>query len=313
MYKALVIGCGNIGAGYDFDNDKIITHAKALYLNSNFELSVFDPNINLANQVAAKYHCTSLTELTNEVLKEFDLISLCSPTSTHCDWLTKLFDLNIQLIICEKPVSNNLEELEILSNKYNSANSKVLVNYVRRFQPKYEELKHIIEKILTEEPLLNIQINYQKGFINNCSHALDLVEYLLNKPINFVEVKKGSCQYDFLDNDPTLSLQAKWNDINLNILGVAGVHFGLLSIDLFFKYTHISIKDAGQTIEIMEASDKKQFFSLLEKKQTLTNCNKDFMVSVIEKAHLFLSRKLTDDNFLQSISLNKKMLNYLYN
>ena len=44
MFKALLIGCGNIGALYDFDNTQILTHAKGYALHPAFELTVFDIN-----------------------------------------------------------------------------------------------------------------------------------------------------------------------------------------------------------------------------------------------------------------------------
>jgi hypothetical protein len=35
MYNALLIGCGNIGAMYEWDNDHILTLAKAYFNSGN--------------------------------------------------------------------------------------------------------------------------------------------------------------------------------------------------------------------------------------------------------------------------------------
>jgi len=40
MYKALVIGCRNIGAMYDFEKESILTYTKALIQNGNFEVKI---------------------------------------------------------------------------------------------------------------------------------------------------------------------------------------------------------------------------------------------------------------------------------
>lgn len=313
MFKALVIGCGNIGAGYDFDNEKIMTHAKALSLNKNFELSVYDTDYSLATKVAAKYNCSIEQEINSEVVSKFDCISLCTPTPTHYSYLQLLFQNAIKLVICEKPVSNSLDELDSIASDYMQSSTKVLVNYVRRFQPKFSELKLLINELLQKEELLNINIKYQKGFINNCSHALDLLEFLINKPIDFTDIKKSNAIYDFLNSDPTPSMQALWNKTNVSIVGLTNINYGLLDIELYFQSTRIIIKDAGQTIEIDEMADKLKAFSLLKHHKTISDCNKDFMVSIIQKAESFLNNQTVDDNFLSSIALNKKMLNYLYN
>lgn len=313
MFKALVIGCGNIGAGYDFDNEKIMTHTKALSLNKNFELSVYDTDYSLATKVAAKYNCSIEHEINSEVVSKFDCISLCTPTQTHYSYLQLLFQNAIKLVICEKPVSNSLDELDSITSDYKQSSTKVLVNYVRRFQPKFSDLKLLINELLQKEELLNVNIKYQKGFINNCSHALDLLEFLVNKPIDFTAIKKSNIAYDFLNSDPTLSMLAFWNKTSISIVGLTHINYGLLDIELYFQSTRITIKDAGQTVEIYQMENPSKVFSLLTPVKNLTECNKDFMVSIIQKAESFLNNQTVDDNFLSSIALNKKMLNYLYN
>jgi hypothetical protein len=42
MYKALIIGCGNIGALYDFDTGSIASYAKAFHLDPEIEFDVYD-------------------------------------------------------------------------------------------------------------------------------------------------------------------------------------------------------------------------------------------------------------------------------
>ena len=50
MYKALVIGCGNIGALYDLESNKVLTHVKALTNHPGFEVTIFDTDSELANK-----------------------------------------------------------------------------------------------------------------------------------------------------------------------------------------------------------------------------------------------------------------------
>lgn len=309
----MVIGCGNIGALYDFDSEEILTHAKAYSQHKKFDFDIFDLNIELANKIAAKYNCTVQSELLFETLKKYDVVSICTPTDTHHRIVGKCIDAGVSLIICEKPVSNKIEELESIEKKYKEASSKIIVNYIRRFQPAYIELKSYIKNLLTKETLTNISIRYQRGFINNCSHAFDLIEFLLSEEITIVNYTETGRSYDYFTNDPTLSFCSKWNACNLIVTGLTNVKFSHFEIDLYFKYYKIKISDAGQTIEIYKSEENEQFLKPLQLQNQFTRkaCLKNYMLNTIEYAFLILEGSKIPDNFLNSTDLNKRMLSYI--
>ena len=89
MYRGLVIGCGNIGALYDFDNAQIITHAKAIHTDPRFSLSVFDINKELAKKISSKYNCEIIEEINEQTMQSFNCVSICTPTHTHYEFLEK--------------------------------------------------------------------------------------------------------------------------------------------------------------------------------------------------------------------------------
>lgn len=310
MYNSLIIGCGNIGAGYDFENEQVLTHAKALSLNKNFSFKVFDVDKNLAKKISERYKCDSEEDINEEVLKDFDLVSICSPTKTHFEYLTKCFDAKVKVIICEKPVSSNENDLPVLLEKYGSCASKVQVNYTRRFQPAYSDLKEKIIAILKEEKLTNISIRYQRGFINNCSHAVDLVEFLTDKKIELKNIQKSNFVYDHFENDPTLNLTANWDDTNINILGLSNVLFPYFDIDFYFESSKIEVKELGRTIEILKS---EKLFIPLKSKEIIKDAMKDNMINVLAEAEKLLKDSSRKDNFLDAVELNQKMLNYLNN
>lgn len=313
MYKALVIGCGNIGAGYDLDTDQVLTHVKAFSKNEKFLLSIFDTNKLLAKKISEKYNCNVVEEINNSTLTNFDCVSICSPTQTHFEYLTKTIDAKVKVIICEKPVSNNFLELQNLRNTFQKNSSRVIVNYFRRFQPSFIQLRKKIESIAQNEKLSNISIRYQRGFINNCSHAFDTIGFLMSKEIELTEIKKHNQINDHFENDSTLSIQAKWDETNVDILGLSNVLFSHFEIDLYFEFHKIIIKEAGQTIEIYKAEKSPAFLKPLVNQTTYTDCLKNYMCPVIENAETLLNNHLLEDNFMQSVNLNQRMLNYLNN
>ena len=182
--RALLIGCGNIGAQYDLhDAAKVWTHAKALSLQSNIEWAVTDSDAEKAQEVAKVYQVPFIEKLDGVNLGEFDLVSLTTPTTTHASILLQAFQNKVPVVICEKPVIASKEEKDELENAYRLSGTKVLVNYMRRFHPVYQELKEWIAAQPTKTSLQNIIVKYKRGFLNNASHAIDLLEGNTDHPV----------------------------------------------------------------------------------------------------------------------------------
>ncbi|WP_264535078.1 Gfo/Idh/MocA family protein [Flavobacterium sp. N1736] len=315
MYKVLVIGCGNIGAQYDINNNEIQTHVKAWCLNELTTVSIFDIDQILVTKVAEHYKCEIVSNISIDTLSKFDIVSICTPTFTHFKILSDALDAGVKTIICEKPISNSIEEMIQLKELYKNSHSKILVNYMRRFQPSFLNLKSFIHSDLRVEKLTNISIRYQRGFVNNCSHAMDLLEFLTNKEIRLDEIKIHNEVFDQFESDATLSLMAFWNNANLNILGLGDVLFSHFEIDLYFKTHKILIKNAGNDIEIYKSEDGSTFLLplILQEGLSKKDCLKNYMVPVTNHATELIENSKLEDNFINSINLNLKMLNYKNN
>jgi predicted dehydrogenase len=315
MYKALLAGCGNIGAMYDWQNEHVLTHAKAYAASGVIETSFFDMKQEQAVKVAERYNGKVITDIDADLENTFyDLFSICTPTSTHFDLLKKAFQKKIPVIICEKPISLEPFELDQLADLYFSSGSKVLVNYFRRFQPSFEKLREIIEFLKETEKLTSISIRYQRGFINNCSHAFDLLQFLFQEkysPDIFIVNRKV---YDHFENDPTISGYGEWLYANLSILGLQDVKFTHFEIDLYFTQSKIQIQNSGNNIIFLSNADTPTDYSPLVIRNDLSmqNCISDYMVPVVRRAIDLLQNK-GSDNFIEALKLNRTILNILIN
>jgi hypothetical protein len=86
-YKILIIGCGNIWAGYDFENEFIQTHAKAFYLHPKFQLTFFDIDAQLAQKIDSRYHSEFLVKIEETNLSNFvDLICFNEEIIEKSNW-----------------------------------------------------------------------------------------------------------------------------------------------------------------------------------------------------------------------------------
>jgi predicted dehydrogenase len=313
MYKALLIGCGNIGAMYDWDNEQVLTHAKAFSKIDEIEVDYFDINNQQSSMVAGRYNGNVIFDLDKAFENDFyDIISICTPTSSHYNLLYKALKRKIPVIICEKPISTIKNEIDELITLYGVSESKVLINYIRRFQLSFQKLKNIIAILQKSDELSSVSIRYQRGFINNCSHALDLLQFLFHEefiPANFIINRKD---FDHFENDPTISGYCEWMNANINILGLQNVKYSNFEIDLYFNKTKILIQNSGNDILFysMENINKGIMKLEVQIEKNMSNCLENYMMPVAEKA-LQLLKNNGDDNFNASILLNKTILNIL--
>ena len=298
---ALLIGCGDIGANYDFNSKDIFTHAKALSkLKWIKKVDVFDSNILQLKKVSKKYNFNALNSFEAINFQNYYMVCISTPTNTHYDYLKYSLNSKVPLIICEKPISNSILELDKILSLYKSNKSRVIVNYFRRFSANYLKAVTVIENI--EESLKKVTIKYNKGFLNNCGHAFDIIEFLTKTDLNPKNVKVLQYKYDFFKDDPTISTNFISNKTEFIVQGKE-LKNKIFEINLSYDSFNVVLKNSGNDIQFYK-NDCLNF----EYNELLKDYMKDVYLN-IEK--LDLNKNLID-NFERSIALNKKqILNFL--
>jgi predicted dehydrogenase len=298
LNSALLIGCGNIGGLYDFDNKNFQSHAKMIY-NSDWikNIDVFDEDpINL-KKVASKYNFNLINNLPSKTLKDYDLVCISSPTNTHYYYLKKCLEFNVPLIICEKPISDCLNELEKLEELYNNSKSQVLVNYVRRFNRGYNLLKSEFKDFIND--IHTIKIDYHRGLLNNLSHAFDTINYFFDFELNFSNVKILNKTFDHFKKDPTVSLNFCENDIVFNVNGVISQK-SILTIEFISQNDRAVLSNSGNDFFYYKGG-----ILISEQKQLLKN----YMIDVYKHLFNIYSNNEKSDNFISSLNLNRNLIN----
>ena len=301
MVKALIIGCGNIGGLYDLENDNIQTHAKAISKNDWIEkVDVFDLDIELQKKISHKYGFNGL-DLNEKInFKNYDIVCINTPTDTHFQYLKLCLESKVRLIVCEKPISNSIGELDEIMSLYNSGKSKIIVNYFRRFLTSYLHLKNKINSI--KNKIKEIDIKYYKGFLNNCGHAFDTIEFLTETNLTPTNIKVLKKEYDFFNNDPTITANFFSDNIEFKVQGIDLNH---KTFEILFKFENqeILLKDSGNKIEISQ-NGVLNFES--------DDLIKNYMTDVYNEIKNIYFDKELRDNFNNSIMLNRKqILNFI--
>lgn len=312
MNKILIIGCGSIGAGYDIDNDLVLTHAKAFYLSGEFKMFFYDINSSIAKKVAEKYNGVFVDDLDLVMLAEFNIVSICTPTDSHFHLLSSCLRDKVPVIICEKPISMNLEQLDQLESLYNKSESRVIVNYFRRFLTQIQEVKKLYKELVTDrhDKVINVLIKYKKGFLNNCSHAFDLIEFITDQKVRLSQFSILQERIDHFNNDPTIVAHGLLDKASVIINGLYNTSLTIFEIEIITNSLVIDITRSGDTIFFynygIEAYIKSQV--IIKKFDHVLDNN---MLAVRNKACQMLNDAEVSDNFLSALQLNRHMLNLL--
>ena len=107
---------------------------------------------------------------------QIDVLSICSPTEKHFENLVIACKAGVKKIWLEKPSAENSKLIEKMIRIKNEFGVKVFVNYFRRYDPSFIELKNELVNIGN---LVSISGMYTKGLRNNASHLIDLLIWLV--------------------------------------------------------------------------------------------------------------------------------------
>jgi predicted dehydrogenase len=214
-----------------------------------------------------------------------------------------------KLVICEKPVDSDQIRLDKILSLYRKSNTKVLVNFFRHFQPGIIQLRNEINDVLADERCTNIVVSYQRGFHNNASHAIDLLEYLFGSTFDLSAAQITHKTNDEFDSDPTMSASCLWNGISVQFVGLANVEFSHFDIAIYFKRKAVLLKDGSNEIEWLTTTPKYgSSYPKLKLQSRRTAVVDNYMNHVVSHAKLLLNGNEQNSNFLESIGISQRIL-----
>ena len=235
MFKAAVIGLGLIG--YKMDEDPFMpiiwSHAKA-YKKHNKTKLIAVSDIDKTRYDDFKKHYPNINFYNDYVNmvenKEIDIVSICTPTSTHLEIVRNLTKSKPpKAIFIEKPMGQNLSEANQISDLCNNNGIVLAVNYMRRWEKKYQIAKKNIDTKKYGD-LQSISAYGSTALLMSTSHLIDLciqfggeIEWIIGglqtdyvRKVNgendpggyaFVKYKNGVCAYiKGTSRDPSYSM-----------------------------------------------------------------------------------------------------------
>lgn len=176
----MLVGLGRIGATYDLnlpEREYILSYARAIGSDSRFEfVAAIDPEISQRKLFSSKYKAPVFSTIEKALLSvKPEIVVVANPTELHEEVIKKLVNIDsVKLIVCEKPLAQNLHVASTLVKLCSDANKRLVVNYMRRAIPK---IRKYISRLNDggEKILVGGIVRYSGGLIHNGSHFIDLM------------------------------------------------------------------------------------------------------------------------------------------
>ena len=309
--RIFLVGCGRMGAGKGIRQHRLGSHAGVLADIPSFAPTLYDPDLKLSEAAAEALDLSIVDHIDKSLLESCACAVICSPTNTHFEYLSQFLNVGIPLIICEKPVCASLDEVNKLRQLRKRSKSRVVINYTRRFQPSFEKLKKRFAQQMATELLRAISLRYQRGFLNNASHALDLIQFLTGWNILDAKFHSSQSVQDEFPEDPTLSGFGTWNGAQISILGLPHVRFSLFEIDFFFERTAIRLRDRADTFEFAGSDEPSGYYAPLATKKLKHGNMSDPLQNLYRHVAKMVCDPAIPDNFDESLKLTEWILQIL--
>lgn len=159
---------------------KVRTHIKAYLADRRFHVvAACDSNSSRLKRFCAHWKIPSAYKNLESMLATElpDVVSVCTPTSTHLRVLGQISRHPVRCVFAEKPFTASFRDAESVLKKFRARKISVAVNYLRRWCPNHRKLKQIIDSGRLGR-LRTFDAIYTGDLENIGSHLIDLVNFL---------------------------------------------------------------------------------------------------------------------------------------
>lgn len=255
MFKAAVIGLGNIGFFFDLDplRKETWSHVSAYIKCLKTELvGVVDVDKEKIN-IFKQHHNVLTFESIKELMENItvDIVSICTPTEDHYAILEKLVEYPVKAIFCEKPLAADLYQAKEMVRLCRENNIVLAVNHTRRWDSNYQYAKGVIEKGKIGK-IKAVNAFYPGQLFNIGTHLLDAVRMLIQKDPRVL----SGVSFDIEAQDPSVS---GWIEFDESILCTV-ISTGKRE-DLIFEIDVVG--DEGR-IRVIENGEKVEWFVFVD-------------------------------------------------
>jgi hypothetical protein len=293
MFKALVIGCGEIGGGLRLLGNA--THGGVYKAHDQIFLSAgIDTDSFQAKCFSKRFGCVYASDLI-PALEKFqpDVVSVCTPDDTHCKIVLEILSSSFapSVIFLEKPACTSEAEYRLLLQASSEKSSVIVVNHSRRFKPDMIDLRARISNGCFGR-LIRARATYYSGWLHNGTHIIDTLSFLMDDSISIINLNNVIERRN--PRDPTLEFSAKFDRLRspVDIIAIDEKFYQLFEFDLWFDNYRIRIEDFGERICLdKRVNNDIGEHVLVPISSNLQRCCKSSMQEAIDRIVSFLLSK----------------------
>lgn len=177
--RAAVIGVGSLGRHH-------ARNFAELAATGRVELAgVCDTAGDTAEKVAAEYGTTTFTDW-RELLDKADVVSIASPTNTHCEIACAFLEKGVSVLV-EKPMAVTVAEADKMIAAAKGSGAKLMAGHLERFNPAMVALRpHVTNPLYFEihrvSPFPNRSLDVDV-VLDVMIHDLDAVQWMVGNDV----------------------------------------------------------------------------------------------------------------------------------
>jgi len=259
-WTSAVVGLGRIGQGYDYASenpDLLMTHALGFARHPAYQLvGGVDSDAEARGRFEAKFRApafATVAELYRVIGPE--VVSIGVPTPAHAAVFDEVFTASgarpPRAILCEKPIALRVRDAEKMVAVARERRCALLVNYMRRFDPGVRELRaRVHEKAIGD--IYKGVLWYSKGLLNNGSHLIDLLRYVLGEVTESEVVRSGRA---WADTDPEPDVRIRFGEADVYFVAGREESFSICDLQLVGTRGCIQYLRGGVDIRITGTHD----------------------------------------------------------
>jgi predicted dehydrogenase len=261
--NVIIVGCGNIAGGFDMginNTEQPCSHAGAYKLDGRYTLQAcVEPDDDKRKLFMQYWGVPQGFRTIDEALQanlSIDVVSVCSPTAFHKDDVNAAIQFNPRLIFCEKPVTKSSQQTRQLINACQKAGVLLAVNHTRRWDPDLLKLKQdLVAKTYGE--LRSVVGFYNKGTLNNGSHLIDLLHFLLG---DLEIIATGEGVIDLSPDDPTIpALLRSTGGVMVHMVAANANDYSLFELQLICSNRVLTMRDGGMSWHTRKPESSSRF------------------------------------------------------
>lgn len=214
QFRVFLIGLGGIAVKYDLKESSTFgkTHARAIDNHANFDLvGGYDPSKKNRVEFSRHYKKKAYDNL-ERGLRETnpEVVVVASPTEKHLQSVEQILNCgDPSLILCEKPISFNVEDARRILELCQVRKIPLFVNYFRNSEPSTFEIADRIYRKKMVKPFKGICI-YNKGALHTATHFLNLFQIWFGEGIEYIFNSERYNSHN--PQDPNIEFEVKYED-----------------------------------------------------------------------------------------------------